>query len=121
MARLARVTAAGFPPPIIQRSSLRQEVFFCEKDYQTYIDLLTTWRSHYGVAMWAYCLMPNHVHLIALPEAVERLTPAINEAPRRYSRRINIREGWRSNLWQGRFAAFPIDDGPIGEAPSPVL
>lgn len=66
MARLARVVAAGFPHHITQRGNRRQEVFFGDEDYQTYIDLLPTWCSHYGEAIWAYCLMTNHVHLIAV-------------------------------------------------------
>ncbi len=110
MTRLARVVAAGYPHHITQRGNRRQEVFFGDEDYQAYIDLLGTWCSHYGVGIWAYCLMPNHVHLIAVPESEEGLTPAISEAHRRYSRRINFREGWRGHLWQGRFASFPMDE-----------
>ncbi len=110
MARLARVVAAGFPHHITQRGNRRQEVFFGDEDYQAYIDLLATWCSHYGVAMWAYCLMPNQVHRIAVPKSVDGLTPALSEAHRRYSRHINFREGWRGHLWQGRFASFPMDE-----------
>ena len=110
MARLARVVVAGFPHHITQRGNRRQDVFFVDEDYQAYIDLLAAWCSHYGVAVWAYCLMTNHVHLIAVPEAAEGLTPAISEAHRRYSRHINFREGWRGHLWQGRFASFPMDE-----------
>ncbi|MGB2864188.1 MAG: transposase [Sedimentisphaerales bacterium] len=60
--------------------------------------------------MWAYCLMPNHVHLIVVPESEDGLRRGIGEAHRRYSRRINFREGWRGHLWQGRFASFPMDE-----------
>jgi putative transposase len=54
--------------------------------------------------------MPNHVHLIALPETEEGLARAIGEAHRRYTRRINFRQGWRGHLWQERFASFPMDE-----------
>ena len=60
--------------------------------------------------MWAYCLMPNHVHLIVLPKSEDGLRRAIGEAHRRYTRRVNFREGWRGHLWQGRFASFPMDE-----------
>ena len=63
-----------------------------------------------GVEIWAYCLMPNHVHLVAVPETEESLRQAIAEAHRRYTRMINFREGWRGYLWQGRFSSFPMDD-----------
>ena len=58
----------------------------------------------------AYCLIPNHVHLIDAPQSAESLRRAIGEAHRRYTRRINFREGWRGHLWQGRFASFVMDE-----------
>ena len=65
------------------------------------------------VAIWAYCLMPNHVHyhvhLIAVPGTEQGLRRAIGEAHRRYARRINFREKWRGYLWQGRFASFVMN------------
>ena len=65
---------------------------------------------HYGVEVWwAYCLMPNPIHLIAVPKTAEALGLAIGEAHRRYNRHVNFREGWRGHLWQGRFASFPMD------------
>lgn len=54
--------------------------------------------------MWAYYLMPNHVHLVVVPESEDGLRHAIGEAHRRYTRRVNLREDWRGHLWQGRFA-----------------
>jgi putative transposase len=62
------------------------------------------------VEIWAYCLMPNHVHLIAVPEREDSLRRAIGEAHRRYTRRVNFREGWRGHLWQERFASFVVDE-----------
>jgi putative transposase len=63
-----------------------------------------------GVEIWAYCLMPNHVHLIAVPKTEDGLARAIGEAHCRYTRRINFRERWRGYLWQGRFASFVMDE-----------
>jgi len=54
--------------------------------------------------------MPNHVHLIAVPESSESLARGIGEAHRRYTRYINFRKGWKGYLWQGRFASFPMDE-----------
>jgi len=54
--------------------------------------------------------MPNHVHLIAVPETESALRGALGEAHRRYTRRINFRNGWRGHLWQGRFASFVMDE-----------
>ena len=71
---------------------------------------MAEWCPRRGVELWAYCLMPNHVHLVAVPESADGLRRAIGEVHRRYSRRVNFREGWRGHLWQGRFASFPMDD-----------
>ena len=62
------------------------------------------------VEIWAYCLMPNHVHLIAVPQSADGLRRAIGEAHRRYTRMVNFRERWRGHLWQGRFASFVLDE-----------
>jgi len=62
-----------------------------------------------GVEIWAWCLMPNHVQLIAVPKTKAALARAIGEVHRRYTQRVNLRQGWRGYLWQGRFASFVID------------
>jgi putative transposase len=54
--------------------------------------------------------MPNHVHVIAVPTSEDALRRAIGEAHRRYTRRVNFREGWRGHLWQGRFGSCPVDE-----------
>ena len=71
---------------------------------------MAEWCAAYNVQIWAYCLMANHVHMIAVPETKDGLNFAIGEAHRRYTRRINFREGWRGHLWQGRFSSFILDE-----------
>ncbi|MCK9172870.1 MAG: transposase [Desulfuromonas thiophila] len=110
MARIARIIAPGLPHHVTQRGNRRQQTFFCDEDYLVYLDLMAQWCRHYNVAVWAWCLMPNHVHLIAVPQALEGLSRAVGEAHRRYTRHVNFRENWRGHLWQGRFASFPMDE-----------
>lgn len=110
MARLARVVASGLPHHVTQRGNRRQQVFFNDGDYQIYRTLLAEGCRAAGVAVWAYCLMPNHVHLILVPSDGDGLRAALGEAHRRYTRHVNFREGWRGYLWQGRFASFPMDE-----------
>jgi putative transposase len=110
MARLARVVAPGFPHHITQRGNRRQQTFFCDEDYQYYVELMGQWCGAHDVEILAYCLMPNHVHLIAVPQSADGLKRAIGEAHRRYTRMVNFREGWRGHLWQGRFASFVLDE-----------
>jgi len=109
MARIARIVIPGYPHHITQRGNRRQETFFKADDYREYIRLMSEWCGHHRVEIWAYCLMPNHVHLIAVPEREESLARGIGEAHRRYTRYINFREGWRGYLWQGRFASYAMD------------
>jgi len=72
--------------------------------------LMAEWCRKFNVSVWCYCLMPNHVHLIAVPETEESLRMAIGEAHRRYSVMINRRQKWTGHLWQGRFSSFPMDE-----------
>jgi putative transposase len=104
------VVVPGVPHHVTQRGNRRQTAFFQEEDYAAYLTLLGEWCRHWQVGVWAYCLMPNHVHLIVVPESEAGLRRALGEAHRRYTRRINFREGWRGHLWQGRFASFALDE-----------
>lgn len=67
MARIARVVVPGRPHPITQRGDRRQLTFFCADDYGVYFDLMAQRCDEEGVRIWASCLMPNHVHLLAVP------------------------------------------------------
>lgn len=110
MARLARVVVPLIPHHVTQRGNRRQTVFFDDGDYAAYRDLIAAHCRAEGVAIWAWCLMPNHVHLMLVPPAPDALRAALGEAHRRYSRLINQREDWRGYLWQGRFASCPMDE-----------
>jgi len=98
------------PHHVVQRGNRRQTVFFSTADYQAYLRLMAVWCRQERVEIWAYCLMPNHVHLVAVPENEQGLARAIGEAHRRYTVRVNQRENWRGYLWQGRFSSYPLDE-----------
>ena len=110
MARLARVVAPGLPHHITQWGNRGQPTFFCDEDYQHYLELMAEWCGAHSLEIWAYCLMANHVHLIAVPQTADGLARAIGEVHRRYTRMVNLREGWRGHLWQGRFSSFVLDE-----------
>lgn len=107
---MARVVAPGIPHHITQRGNRRMETFFSDSDYREYLYLMAEWCNRCKVDIWAYCLMPNHVHLIAVPETEYGLRRGIGEAHRRYTRYINFQKSWKGHLWQGRFASFPMDE-----------
>jgi len=110
MPRIARIVAPEFPHHIIQRGNRRQKVFFNEDDYNEYLTLLNDYSHRFNVDILAYCLMPNHVHLIATPHKEGSLARAVGETHRNYTRFINFREKWRGYLWQGRFSSYVLDE-----------
>ena len=113
MARLARVVVPGVPHHVTQRGNRGLETFLREEDYETYRGLLAERASEAGVAIWAYCLMPNHVHLILVPPNADGLRAALGETHRRYTKHINLREGWQGHLWQERFHSYPMDEAHL--------
>ena len=110
MPRLARLVIPSIPHHVTQRGNRRQTVFFSNDDYAAYLGLLAEYTSKTGVEVWAWCLMPNHVHLMLTPPDGDALRAALSETHRRYSRMVNVREDWRGYLWQGRFASCPMDE-----------
>ncbi len=116
MARIARVVLPGYPHHVTQRGNRRQKVFFCESDYDYYLSSIADSCQRSGTICLAYCLMPNHVHLILTPDCEDGLRSALAEAHRRFTRMINFREGWRGHLWQERFYSFPMNEAHLSAA-----
>lgn len=110
MARMARVVAVGYPHHVTQRGNRRQQTFFNDEDYLAYLELVRHFCPEAGLEVWAYCLMPNHVHMVVVPQEVDALRAGLAESHRRYTRRVNFREGWRGHLWQERFGSFVLDE-----------
>ena len=113
MARLARIVVPGVAHHVMQRGNRRQPVFFGDDDYAAYRALVTDACAAKDVRCLAWCLMPNHVHLILVPPDPDGLRGALAEAHRRYSRRVNAAHDWTGYLWQGRFASYPMDDAHL--------
>ncbi|HWW28264.1 MAG TPA: transposase [Caulobacter sp.] len=95
---------------MIQRGNRRQLTFFAPDDYRAYREIAAEAFAEAKVEVWAYCLMPNHVHLIATPADETGLTKAIGATHQRYTWRINQKQGWTGCLWQSRFGFFPMDE-----------
>ena len=110
MARIARIVVPHQPHHVTQRGNRRQAVFFYEADYRMYLKYLSEAIQKTAAEIWAYCLMPNHVHLVIVPASEDGLRGTFSDAHRRYTRYINFREGWRGHLWQERFHSFVMDE-----------
>ena len=110
MARIARFVVPGLPHHVTQRGNRRERVFFSDDDYRLYQDLLREACDKAGVSVWAYCLMPNHVHLILTPTTADGLARALGKAHRRYSAFVNARLRVTGHLFQSRFGSVAMDE-----------
>ena len=113
LARIARVVVPGLPHHVTQRGNRREPVFFAPDDYRLYRRLIAAAARRADAAVWAYCLMPNHVHLIVTPADADGLRATFAEAHRRYTGTINARFGWTGHLFQGRFGAVAMDEAHL--------
>ena len=110
MPRLARAVCAQVPHHLTQRGNRREEVFFTDADRQTYLDWLQAYAEKHQVEILAYCLMSNHVHLIAVPSTEAGLQQVLKPLHMRYAQRLNRERGWKGHLWQGRYFSSALDD-----------
>jgi putative transposase len=110
MARLPRVVLPGIPHHVTQRGNGRQRTFFEDGDYALYLDLLAAAAERAQTEVWAYCLMPNHVHVVLVPSDESGLARTFGELHRRYTGFINARRRTTGHLWQGRFGSVAMDE-----------
>jgi putative transposase len=110
MPRKPRLILPGFPHHVVQRGNRRQPVFFRPDDYRLFRSLLRRACAETGVACWAYCLMPNHVHLVLQPRDESGLATLMRQTQLAYTTHINRREDWSGFLWQGRYFSCPMDE-----------
>jgi len=110
MARIARVVVPNYPHHITQRGCRRQKTFFCKRDYQYYLNLALEAKQKAVVEVWAYCLMPNHVHMILVPGSEDGLKEYLAPIHHKYALTINKRMRWKGHFWQERFYSTVMDE-----------
>lgn len=110
MPRLARSVCAELPHHITQRGNRREDVFFTDQDRQAYLDWLKDYAEKSKVDILAYCLMTNHLHLVAVPSTEQGLQQLLKPLHMRYAQRINRARGWKGHLWQGRYYSSALDE-----------
>lgn len=116
MPRQARTVFSGVPHHITQRGNRREDVFFSDEDRLTYVGWLQQYCLTFDVEVLAYCLMSNHIHLVAVPATDDGLQRVFKPLHMRYAQRINRARGWTGHLWQGRFFSSPLDDAYLWAA-----
>jgi putative transposase len=116
MARLPRLVIPGCPHHVTQRGNRRAQTFFEDSDYLLYRDLLAEAARKADAEIWAYCLMPNHVHIIIVPSDEDGLRRTFADAHRRYTGYVNARMRVTGHLWQGRFGSVVMDEEHLAHA-----
>jgi putative transposase len=115
MARLARSVFPGYPHHVVQRGNNGQAVFDAPADYRRYLEWVQEYTKRYGIEVWAYCLMPDHVHLICVPKTETALARAFNNLHMRYAQYFNGKRGASGQLWRPRFMSCALDDASVRE------
>ncbi len=109
MARLPRLSLAGFPHFIMQRGNNGQPIFSSLTDYQMLLSLLTDSSHRFKVDINAYVLMPSHFHLLATPQTTDGLSLMMQAIGRSYVRWFNNQHHRTGTLWDGRYKSTVID------------
>jgi putative transposase len=110
MPRVARAVAIGCPHHVTQRGNYEQTVFDDDRDRRRYLTWAVKDCQRYGLKIWAYCLMTNHVHFIGVPEREESLGRTFNLLHMRYAQYLNKKRKRSGHLWQGRFFSCALDE-----------
>ena len=110
MPRLARIVIAGVANHIVQRGNNRQDVFFVDDDRAHYLALLREQARLHDLRILAWCLMTNHVHLVAVPEKTDSLGRAVGRTDFLYTQYVNRLHGRSGHLWQNRFHSCALDE-----------
>jgi len=110
MARMPRIVISGYPHHVTQRGNRRQTTFFCAEDYQYYLELMSEYTRQSGTEVWAYCLMPNHFHLLVYEKIDGGISIFMKKLSTAYSMYFNNKHNRSGALFEGRFKAKYIND-----------
>jgi putative transposase len=109
MPRIARIIGVGYPHHIVQRGNNREKVFLDRGDYERYLSFLSKYSEEKEAAVLAYCLMPNHIHLLVRPSEVEALPKMMQGITLCYSKYFNGENGRTGRLWECRYHSTVVD------------
>ena len=110
MGRIARVVIPGYPHHVTQRGNRRAAVFTSDANRAAYLRFIEKYTKRHEVAVWAYCLMTNHVHFVMTPVYEASLGLALRDAHTVYAMYFNTYMDMDGHVWQGRFHSCPMDE-----------
>lgn len=110
MPRQSRIVVPGYPHHVTQRGNRRCDIFHSPDDYQRYLLWLRHYSEQVGVRVWAYCMMPNHVHLVVVPKEVDGLSRLFRTFHSHYAQHANARLQTGGHLWEQRYYSCVLDE-----------
>ena len=110
MPRKSRTLAVGYPHHVTQRGNDRRVVFVEDEDYAQYRKWFSRYARQYGLDIWAYCLMPNHIHAVVVPQNPLALARTFNLVHMQYAQYINQKTNSTGHVWQGRYFSCVLDE-----------
>ena len=109
MPRFARVVVPECLHHVTQRGNARRDVLYSLADRRVYLGLLKQYSEHYGLRILGYCIMTNHVHLVAVPADAEALARTLREVHGRYARYRNALDRSSGHMWQNRYYSCAVE------------
>ncbi|SRR5579871_2114117 len=113
MARLARIAVVNVAHHVTQRGNARQFLLASDEERTVYLNLLRKYTELCELSMLGYCLMSNHVHLLAVPRKRDSLARALKQTHGRYATYWNATHRSSGHVWQGRFYSCPLDENHL--------
>ncbi len=110
MPRIARIVGVGLPHHIVQRGNNKERVFQDKEDFETYLSLLRKYSEEKEIALGAYCLMSNHVHLLVRPLEDRALPKMMQGVALCYTQYFNKKNRRTGRLWECRYSSTVVDE-----------
>jgi putative transposase len=110
MPRVARRLVDGGTYHILNRGNGRQRVFHKDADYAAFLGMLSQMVERYSIDLYAYCLMPNHFHLVVKAGRADDLSNGMRWFTTTHVRRYHMHYKTSGHLWQGRYKSFAVED-----------
>jgi len=107
---MARAVLVGVPHHLTQRGVDRGRIFFTDRDCEVYLELLRANAKRHALTVLGYCLMVNHVHLVASPQGADSLARAIGKAHCQYAAYANAKLSRTGHFWQNRFFSCALEE-----------
>lgn len=110
MARLARIVVRDVAHHITQRGNARRQVFFSDADRNVYLQLLSREAANHQLTILGYCLMTNHVHIVAIPRDADSMALTFRYTHGQYATYLNALQHRTGHVWQGRYYSCALDE-----------